>query len=442
MRQFLKLIFLIMVLALAVVPVLAQESIAPGDTVEGSLSADEPSHTYTLDAEEGQAITITLSSDDFDTYLTLLDDEDNVLTNNDDNNGTDSGIVGFVLPQAGSYSILVESYGQHNDSGAEEGDYSLAVSVQQIERIEYSQVVNGQLTTQEPAKDYVFTGQAGDVIVITETSDDFDSYLYLLDDNGSQLISNDDSGGSLDSTIGPYTLPDTGSYTIRASSLDGTVAGAFVLTLNKTDVTAISYNEDVEVSFTPSDEAKFFIFEGTSGDLVSISVDSDGSIDTNLALTDMYNSQIASDEDSGSGFDPEIYQQILSTTGTYTIALQAVTAGTGKVTLTLTHTPPPSLDDGVQTISFSDTNYSRAVMFTAEGGETVRLNLHALNGATGSPNVSIMQGDTTIANASGSTLTDLNFSFVTPDDGEVVVQITDYSYDNVSYEVSLAHEAE
>ena len=49
------------------------------------------------------------------------------------------------------------------------------------------------------------------------------------------------------------------------------------------------------------------------------------------------------------GFDPEIYQQLLTTTGTYTVALQAVSPGTGKVTLTLKHTPPPSLDEGPQT---------------------------------------------------------------------------------------------
>ena len=53
-----------------------------------------------------------------------------------------------------------------------------------------------------------------------------------------------------------------------------------------------------------------------------------------------------------------------------------------------------------------------------------------------------MQNDTTLASASGSYLTDLNFSFVTTADGEVMVQITDYSYATLSYEVTLAHATE
>lgn len=441
MRHLLKFILVISLLGLFAVPALAQESIALGDSVTGSLTAAQPSQTYTLDAEAGQAINVTLTSNEFDAYLSLLDEDDTVLAQNDDSNGTNSAITGFVLPQAGSYTILVESYGQHNNGGAETGDYTLSVSELQVERIEYSQVVNGELTSGEPARDYVFTGQAGDVIVITQSSDDFDSYLYLLDSSGNQIMTNDDSGGSLDSAIGPYTLPSTGSYTIRAASLGGSAEGSFILTLDKTDIQAISYGDDVELSLTPSDQALYFTFEGTSGDLVSISVDSDNSIDTSLALNDPYNSQIASDEDSGSGFDPEIFQQILSTTGTHTIALFVSAPGTGKITLSLDYTPPPSLDDGVLTLTFGDTQYSRAVTFTAVADETVRLNFHVVAG-TGSPNVTITQNETTIANASGSTVSDLNFSFVTPDDGEVVVQINDYSYERVSYEVSLAHATE
>ncbi|MFN8564099.1 MAG: PPC domain-containing protein [Anaerolineae bacterium] len=443
MRQLLKYLLIGSLLVLFTLPAQAQgESIAPGDTVEGTLTADQPSQTYTLDAEAGQAVNISLSSDDFDAYLSLLDDHDNVLAENDDNSGTDSAILSFVLPQASSYSILVESYGQHNNGGAETGAFTLSVTEQQVSRIEYSQVVNDELTTSETSKDYVFTGQEGDVIIITESSDAFDSYLYLLDSNGSQLMTNDDSGGSLNSAIGPYTLPATGSYTIRASSLNGDTPGSFTLTLNKTEVAPISYGDSVELSLTPSDQAMYFTFEGTSGDMVSVSADSDGTIDTSLTLNDPYNSQIVTDEDSGSGFDPEIYQQVLSTSGTYTIVLQAVNPGTGKVTLTLKNTPPPSLDEGVQTVSFSDSQYTRAVTFTAQAGETVRLNLHTLNDGTGSPSITVTQGGNTIASASGSTISDLNVGFVTPEDGDVSVQITDYSYSNLSYEVSLAHASE
>lgn len=444
MRHLAKYVLFLSLLILFALPALAQgESIAPGDSIDGSLTEDDPALTFTLDAEAGQAVNIMVSSEDFDTYLTLLDADENVLADNDDNNGTNSGILGFVLPQSTGYSILVESYGQHFGSAAEFGDFTLTVSEQQIERIEYSQVVESELSTAEPTKDYVFTGQEGDVIVIAQTSDDFDSYLYLLDSNGDQLATNDDSGGSLNSRIGPFALPATGSYTIRASSLGGDAGGSFTLTLEKTDMQVIAYGDEIELSLTPGDQALYFTFTGTSGDLVSVSVDSNGSIDTSLSLNDPYNSQIASDEDSGSGFDPEIYHQALTTTGMYTIALQVTAPGTGKVTLSLEFTPPPSLDDGVQTITFSSSQYSHAVSFTATAGEAVRLNLHALTeAASGSPSITVTQGDTTIASASASSVSDLSVGFVTPDDGAVLVQINDYSFDALTYEVSLAHAAE
>ena len=443
MRKLSKFVLILLVLALAF-PAFAQtgETIGVGDTVTGELTEDQPTLTYTLDAEAGQVLTITLMSDDFDTYLTLLDADGESINENDDMSGTNSGFTGFELPASSSYSLLVESYDSHTNSGVETGMFTLSVEEQSIQRIEYSQTINGQLTLDEPSLDYVFTGQAGDVIVATESSDDFDSYLHLLDSSGMELTYNDDGGGNLNSLIGPYTLPSTGSYTLRAGSLSSDSEGAFTLTLTKTEIEAIEYNEPVTVTFDENDTGKYFTFEGTAGDLVSISVDSGGSINTSLALSDMYNSQIMSDDDGGAGFDPEIYNQLLSSSGTYTISVLVVSPGSGEVTLTLKNTPPPTLDDGPQTVSFTNSQSTSAVTFTANAGETVRINMHLMNGDFGSPNVTVMQDDISIAYASGSTVSDLNFSFTTTSDGEAIVQITDYSYNNLTYEITLARESE
>ncbi len=443
MRQYMRVVVIIALLALFAVPALAQQgSIGVGDTVTGNLTASQPSATYTLNADAGQAVNIHLVSNDFDAYLTLKDANGNTLAENDDADSTNSLIQGFVLPAGTTYTILVESYDHHEGSGGESGAYTLSVSEQQLNHIEYSQSVNGQLTSDQFSADYVFSGQSGDVIVATETSGDFDSELYLLDSNGNQLTYNDDSGGTLNSMIGPYTLPSTGSYTLRVSSIDGSSTGAYTVTLNKAEVNNVSYDTPTEVNFTTSDSGKYFTFEGTSGDLVTISADSGGSIDTSLTLSDPNGYQVASDDDGGSGFDPEIYQQLLSSTGTYTVALTAAAPGSGKVTLTVKHTLPPSLDEGPQSMAFSSSVNSHAVMFTATAGENVRLTLHLTSGQSGAPSVTVMQGDTTLASGSGSQVTDLTLGFTPSSDGQVVVQITDYSYSSVSYEVTLAHSSE
>ncbi len=466
MRHILKYALLLSVVALFAVPAFAQETATPtptaaateaaqqdsesisiGDSVSGELTDDQPSVSYTLEAEDDAVVNISLTSDVFDTYLTLQDETGSNVATNDDASGTNSMITGFSLEAGATYTIIAESYSSHNGNtgnGGESGAFTLSIVEQNIERIEYTQEVEGELTSAVTTLDYVFSGQEDDVVVISQTSDDFDSYLYLLDSSGSEIAYNDDGGGNSNSLIGPFTLPASGSYTVRASSYSGDGIGSFTLTINKIDIAPIEIGEDVEISFTPRDDVKYFTFEATTGDLITISADSNGEFDTDLVLTDLYNSQVASDADGGSGSDPEIFQQSLTQTGTYTIALTAVNPGEGKVTLTVTRTPPPSLDDGVQTISFSDNQYSRALTFTAESGESVRLNFHAnsTDGTTGSPSITVTQDGTTVASASASYVTDLNFSFTPTSDGEVIVQVTDYSYNSMSYEVSLAQNAE
>ena len=425
-------------------PVAAQTevgTISIGDSVTGELTNAQFSHSYTLDAEAGQVVTITLTSEDFDTYLSLLNADGDVLASNDDSNGTNSAITAIELPEADGYTIVAESYSSNRGNSGDTGEYTLSVSEQQVNRIEYTQVVNAELTSSSPTIDYLFTGAADDVVVISQTSTDFDSYLILLDSRGNELTRNDDGGGSSNSLIGPYTLPSTGTFTIRAGSYSGSATGNFTLTLNKIDMTAVDFDEELEVSFTPASSEKYFTFSGTAGDVVTISADSNGTFDTNLVLRDLYNSTVASDEDGGAGADPEIYQYTLTTSGTYTIVLTAPNPGNGKVTLLVARTLPPSLDDGVQTLSFTSSTYTRAVSFTAESGETVRLNFHIASGV-GSPSITLSQNGTTLVSASASSVNDLSFSFTPSADGLVVVQVSDYSFGNLSYEVSLAHAAE
>jgi stress response protein SCP2 len=453
MRHYLKYALLLSMVAVFALPAFAQDetpeateggsSIAIGDTVTGELTEDAPRLSYTLEAEDDAVVNISLTSDIFDTYLSVEDAGGSTLATNDDASGTNSMITGFSVDAGEVYTIIAESYSSHNRNTPEEGEFTLSIAEQSISRIEYTQEVNGELSTSEPTLDYVFTGQEGDVIIISQTSTDFDSYVYLLDSSGSEIAYNDDGGGNSNSLIGPFTLPASGSYTVRAASYGGDGTGSFTLNVDKIDLAPIEVGEDIEISFTEQDTVKYFTFEATTGDTVSIAADSDGEFDTDLVLNDIYNYEIASDADGGAGPDPEIFQQSLSQTGTYTIVLTAVNPGEGKVTLTVTTTAPPSLDDGVQTISFSNSQYSRALTFTAEGGESVRLSLNVTDeDMTGSPSISVTQDGTTIASISGSYISNVEFSFTPSSDGEVVVQVTDYSYDSVSYEVALGQNAE
>ncbi|MBK8022720.1 MAG: PPC domain-containing protein [Chloroflexi bacterium] len=417
----------------------AAATISVGDEVEGTLTEDAPSAQFALEGADGLLINISLISEDFDSYLTVQDETGTIVAFNDDSNGErNSRIVALAVPEGAQYTIVAQSYGQYIGSAGEVGDFTVSVSEATIRRIEYTQTIEGELTNDELTQDLVFTGSGGDTIIVSLSSDDFDSYLRLLDSSGAEIASNDDSGGTLNSQIGPFVLPSTGSFTIRASSLNGTDAGAFTLKLDRIEAQAMEFGQTVEVEFTEADREFFFTFTGTYGDIVTIEADSNRSVDTNLTLNDPYNSQLMTDEDGGSGFDPEISGTSLFTDGVYTVVLRAVDSGNGTVELTLDRVSPISLDEGEQVASFTSSRSQIPMSFTGAAGERVRLSLTSVSGdVSSSLNIDVRQDGVSVAYGNANTVSSMTVEFVVPEDGEVSVLISEYSYTNFELNVSL-----
>ncbi|MBD2108863.1 pre-peptidase C-terminal domain-containing protein [Nodosilinea sp. FACHB-13] len=67
---------------------------------------------------------------------------------------------------------------------------------------------------------YTFEGTAGQVMTITLASEDFDPVLSLTGPDETEIASNDDFGGTLNSTI-IIELPEDGTYTVVARSFSG-----------------------------------------------------------------------------------------------------------------------------------------------------------------------------------------------------------------------------
>jgi len=75
----------------------------------------------------------------------------------------------------------------------------------------------------------------GQPVIISLTSTDFDTYLYLLDANGSVIAQNDDGGAGGGSRIpvgsGFFTLPSSGAFTIEVTSFANNGLGNYTLSL-------------------------------------------------------------------------------------------------------------------------------------------------------------------------------------------------------------------
>ncbi len=76
----------------------------------------------------------------------------------------------------------------------------------------------GMLAPMEDA--YPFEGDAGQTMTIELESEDFDTVLLLKGPDGEVITSNDDYGGTLNSTI-VFELPEAGTYSAVASSFSG-----------------------------------------------------------------------------------------------------------------------------------------------------------------------------------------------------------------------------
>lgn len=100
-----------------------------GDMVGGVLSGDgwvledgTPAVLYTLRGREGELVRVVLTSQDFDAYLLLLDDQWEILAEDNDSAGGTDAAVQVRLPGTGEYLVVVNTHG----AGAE-GRFVLAV---------------------------------------------------------------------------------------------------------------------------------------------------------------------------------------------------------------------------------------------------------------------------------------------------------------------------
>ena len=184
------------------------------DTAAGSVVE------YDWTIPEGNVVTIDLSSEDFDTYITLNDSEDEEIDTNDDGGEGLNSLLSFISPADDTYSITVGQF----LSDTPEGDYTLILSGQAI-----IEVIED--TVSETTEYTTFDGVAGQTVTISLNSEDFDTLVRVLDANGVEVATNDDGGDSLNSLLN-FTPTEDGEYTVVVDSFDGAPSGTFQLSVS------------------------------------------------------------------------------------------------------------------------------------------------------------------------------------------------------------------
>jgi hypothetical protein len=211
---------------------------------------------------------------------------------------------------------------------------------------------------------FTFMGAAGQRIQIDMVSTEVDSYLYLKDQNGTELTHDDDGGGNLNARI-VWTLPYTGMYQILANTARPATFGAFTLQLQSlaavqpTPVTVtpitqpvataiqintvgtIGLNQQVQNNLTPGtglydgEPLQAYTFQCTAGQTFQMDVLSEW--DNYAIIFDAMGNNVAHDDDSGEGLNARI-QYSCPQTAMYRLAVTTYSASTttGLYTLRVT----------------------------------------------------------------------------------------------------------
>lgn len=329
----------------------------------------------------------------------------------------------------------------------QEGDTEGELEEEMVVAEGASEIITGSLTQEEPEQRVSFSGEEGDSVLISLSSNDFDTYLTLLDEQGNILTSNDDSNQSLNSQIGPFTLPYSGEYTILVGSYSYSTfgeasTGDYTLTIERVGLSDIAYGDTVEVTFAEDSFTQFFSFDANAGDVISVTVDSGGSVDTVLSLLDPEGFSVFTDDDGGAGLDPEMTRFVIPNSGTYILTLRTFTPGSeGNASLTLNLNDVRTLDEESRTVVLNGKQNRDVLTLTGEAGEAIQLNIAVESGNPGDLNVSVVQnGQSLMYYQSFGIPSEITLGFVIPEDGEVTIFVEDYSGAASSFTVSIERE--
>lgn len=270
-------------------------TVAIGQAVDGELASQRFADLFTLEAQAGQTIDISMeatNASDLDPFLILVAPDGREVTRNDDSQGTRNAQLSAVnLQDTGTYTIVATRFQQR--FGYSTGAYTLEVQETQNDTpptastrlIRYGTEQTGVIDNNNTSEHFTFSGQAGDVVSIRmeSTEGDLDPKLQLTDSLGNVVAFNDDINilSNTNAAIDNFILPMSGYYTIVATRYIGfETSGRFTLTLANNDGQS---RQDLRYAYQSDDRSKTLLSERA------------GTLITGLYIGDQYQSSIDQD---------------------------------------------------------------------------------------------------------------------------------------------------
>ncbi len=239
------------------------EGLVLGIPIQGTLDSANPVAEYTFEGEIGDLVVISLESDDFDTYLTVLYDDFEYFYDDDSGVDLNSQIGPVEIFEPGTYTILAEGF----DSDAV-GDFTLTVSLVAEIAIDFGETVTVTLDENTPQQYLRFDATVGDILQLDVSADTAEDIDFSLRDSGGYDLYSDftlDGTGSIEQLRIDYD--DT--YRIVLQS-DGTT-GTATVTLAAATVPDISSGAQ-SLSFDENTYEQILSFDAVEGETVMVEV--------------------------------------------------------------------------------------------------------------------------------------------------------------------------
>jgi hypothetical protein len=336
-----------------------------GELYSGSLTGLSPTigdgkkaQAWSLEGRAGEAVSVTLVSDDFDTYLYLTGPGLDDVLSDDDGAGDLNSLLTVSFPEDAVYTVVASSLG----SGTT-GSYTIRVDEPTDMRdlptdgrtLSLGETANGYLATTDPVIEegrrgqaWVLEGKQGDTYTVDMLSDDFDCFLYVIGPGLSEPMTNDDGAGDLDSRI-TITFPFDGAYVVIASALSSG-EGAYQVQVEEavglndlpTEGRVVQLDRLMTGWLTESDAivdqgryGQAWALEGRGGETYTIDLMSDD-YDCYLYVVGPGMLNPRTDDDGGEGLDSRL-TVTLPEDGTYRIVASALSlTGSGDYSLRVT----------------------------------------------------------------------------------------------------------
>jgi hypothetical protein len=325
---------------------LMPERVASGrlEAGDAALSSGEYRDTFSFEGVSGEFAVIDLRSGEFDPYLIVLPPGGEQLDNDDHEGDASRSVLSMPLAETGSYQVIVTSY-RADESGA----YTLALdkvagsaAPERLERRGELLAGDDTLQSGEYMDAYQFTGHPGQRVDVDLRSDDFDTYVMLVDPSGEHQ-ENDDAGDDLGHSRLETDLTEAGVYEVIVTSYEPGETGSYSLVIDQVDVsdgrpqenrdvTALTVGRGTGGRLEPGDlelengeYQDLFVFDGEAGQSVRVQLASP-EFDTYVMLITPAGDVIDNDDYEGST-ELSVVELTLPDSGRYRVAATSYQSG-------------------------------------------------------------------------------------------------------------------